>query len=153
MITILAAILAPFFISGFVDFWIKERTKRRLYRAGKGWAHMPAYLLHEHGWHWYITSIWVALLIVQVVVFGGPWQILLGAVLFYTEDLAYYIFTRVAYGGTEQREFLPAELPWLHGDLAWYRRLVGDRYPRRTFLIVYGLQWIIFIILLLLFLP
>ncbi|MDX9759627.1 MAG: hypothetical protein RBU27_10745 [Bacteroidota bacterium] len=153
MLTILAAILAPFFIAGFVDFWMKERTKRRLYRAGRGWAHMPRYLMHENGWHWYITGIWVALLMVQVIVFAGPWQILLGAVLFYTEDIAYYVFTRVAYGGTERREFLPAELPWLHGDFRWYRRLVGDRYPRRTFLIVYGAQWLVFIVLLFLLWP
>ncbi len=151
MIIILAAILAPYFISGFADFWIKERTKRRLYREGKGWADMPAYLLHEHGWHWYITSIWVVLLLVQVLVFGGPWQILLGVLIFSTEDIAYYVFTWIAFGGTEKREFLPAELPWLHGDLAFYRRIVGDLYPRRNFLIVYAVQWVIFVILLVAF--
>jgi MFS family permease len=153
MIAILAAILAPYFIAGFVDFWMKERTKRRLYREGKGWADMPAYLLHEHGWHWYITGIWIVLLIVQVVVLGGPWQILLGALLFYTEDLAYYIFTRIAYGGTEERKFLPPRLPWLHGNITAYRRLVGDDYPRRKFLIVYAGQWIAFAILFLAFQP
>jgi hypothetical protein len=148
MITLLAAVLAPYFISGFVDFWIKERTKRRLYRAGKSWADMPAYLLHEHGWHWYITSIWVVLLIVQVLLLGGPWQILLGVLIFSTEDIAYYVFTWIAFGGTEKGEFLPSEVPWLHGDIAVYRRLVGDNYPRRNFLIVYAAQWIVFVILL-----
>lgn len=147
MITILAAVLPPFFIAGFVDFWMKERTKRRLYRAGKGWADMPAYMMHEQGWHWYITAIWVALLVVQVTVFGGPWQILLGAALFSTEDVAYYTFTWVAYRGTERGEFLPAELPWLHGDIPLLKRLVGDRFPRRNFLLFYLGQWVAFVLL------
>ena len=144
MLTILAAVLPPFFIAGFVDFWMKERTKRRLKRLGKGWSDMPAYLMHEQGWHWYISGIWAALLIVQVAVFGGPWQILLGAVIFSTEDIAYYCFTWVAYRGTMRGEFLPAELPWLHGGIPLLRLLVGDRFPRRNFLLFYLAQWVLF---------
>jgi hypothetical protein len=153
-IQIAAGILVPYFVAGFVDFFFKERRKRLVYAAGGGWSDVPAYLKHDRGWHIWITAIWILLLLAAVFLAGWPWQILLGVLIFYTEDMAYYIFTLLFYRGTyDSRRFLPDHLPWLHGNIAAYIRIVGDRFPRRTFLRVYMLQWILLLTALLLFAP
>jgi hypothetical protein len=146
-----AGILTPYTIAGFVDFFFKERTKRRVYAEGGKWSDVPAYLKHEHGWHWWITLSWVVPQLAAVLLMNWPWQILFGPLIFYTEDLVYYILTFFVYGGTyDTRRFLPDHVPWLHGGLSFYARLVGDRFPRRTFLIVYALQWMLLTVCLIL---
>jgi hypothetical protein len=137
-------ILVPYLVAGFVDFFFKERVKRKVYRQGGGWSNVPAYLKHDRGWHWWITAIWITMLFADVLLLDWPVQILFGALIFYTEDLFYYIFTWLVYRGTyDTRKFLPADLPWLHGNIRGYMRIVGDRFPRRNFLRVYALQWIL----------
>lgn len=151
---IAAGILLPFFLAGYVDFHFKERTKRSLYAAGKKWSDMPRYLLHEHGWHWWITAIWIAGMLIEVLLLGLPWQLLFGGLLFYTEDIVYYLFTWLRFGGThDSGSFLPHELPWLHGDIPLYKRLTGDTFPRRRFLRIYAVQWILLLTALALFPP
>ena len=149
ILQLILGIFIPFLIAGFIDFFFKERKKRQLYAEGKTYNDMPAYLSHEKGWHLIIASIWIILQLTLVFLFGWPWQILLSAIIFYTEDIFYYLFTFIWYGGSDiDKEFLPKFVPWLHGNIEPYILLVGVDYPRSKFLIIYTLSWIIFLFIL-----
>jgi hypothetical protein len=141
---ILLAIFIPYFFAGTVDFVLKEVTKRQLFARGSKWNDMPRWLLHEHGWHVFITALWMLPHLMFVLVLQWPWQILLGWLVFYTEDAVYYLLTRIVYGGPyEGGRIFPPQLPWLHGNIGWYKRIVGESFPRKIFLRILALQYLL----------
>ena len=148
---ILAAIFIPYLIAGTVDFALKEVTKRRLFARGGSWSDMPSWLLHVHSWHVFITALWMLPHLIFVVVLDWPWQILLGWLVFYTEDAVYYLLTRIVYGGPyEGGRIFPPQLPWLHANIGLYKRLVGESFPRKIFLRILTLQYLLLAVALLL---
>jgi hypothetical protein len=152
-VRLLIGVAVPYLVAGLVDVAFKERIKRRILASGGRFSDLPSWLLHARGWHLYITGMWIALMLVEVLLLHWPWQILLGAVVFYTEDVAYYAFTWLLFGGTYgEGRFFPKQLYWLHGNIGWYKRLVGASFPLRNFLIVLALQYLLFAVLLVFFL-
>ncbi|MCZ7556709.1 MAG: hypothetical protein M5R41_09950 [Bacteroidia bacterium] len=148
---VLTGIFFPYLVAGTVDFTLKEVTKRRLFARGGLWSDMPRWLLHEHRWHIFITALWMLPQLILVLVFGWPWQIILGWLVFYTEDTVYYLLTRIVYGGPhEGGRIFPPQLHWLHGNIGWYKRIVGESFPRKNFLRILALQYLLLAIALLL---
>ena len=62
-------------------------------------------------------------------------------IAWYTEDVFYYLWDWFYFNRP-----LPKELPWLHGNIRLYKKLVGDNYPRTVFKKVWIVQFIIMII-------
>lgn len=148
-LAIITAILS-FAIAGFIDFFFKERLKRKIIADGGTYNDVPIYYEHTWwppGWHLKITSIWVILQLIAVLWLHAPYETWLSVIIFYTEDIFYYFWTWVWF---KTERFLPKELPWLHADISWYKKIVGEKYPLRNFLIVYGITLIIYIIILIL---
>ena len=151
LLEILAAIFIPYLIAGTIDFSFKEVTKRRLFARGGKWSEMPRWLMHGRGWHFYITSLWIFGYLLLVFVLNWPWQILLVWIAFYTEDVVYYLLTSLVYGGPyADKGLFPRQLYWLHGNIGWYKRIVGASFPRRNFLRVLALQYVLLALALLL---
>lgn len=143
-------ILPGFIIAGFIDFWFKERRKKKILDSGGSYNDMPPlfeHTWHPPGWHLKISSIWIIIMIIEVVWFNWGYEMFLQPIIFYTEDWFYYIFRYIWYGGYgEKKTILPDELPWLHADIPWYKAIVGERFPVENFNVVYILSWGILIV-------
>jgi hypothetical protein len=113
-----------------------------------GWKNINKKYLHENNWHLKTTSIWLIPLL--VLSFTNPLY-LSGLLIFWIEDLFYYILSYIFY-----RKWLPEELPWL---VYWdfFLRIGGkDRFihlpfpqfnmTRKRFLILMGIQVFLFTI-------
>ena len=138
-------ILIFYAYAGFFDFVTKEVTKQTLIQEyGTEYYYqnysklIPAVMRHSNEWWVWISLIWaIPILIISLTY---DWRFLSAFIIFYSEDIFYYIFTKIKFGS-----FTPKELPWLHGNISWYKKLVGDKFPRKNFYIVYILQIILFI--------
>ena len=150
MIEILV-ILIFFAYAGFFDFITKEVTKQDFIdQHGKEYflknysLLMPPVMSHSRGWFVWITLIWMLPIFVLSAIYD--WRFMSALLLFYTEDVFYYIYTYFTYG-----TFIPKEVPWLHAGMSWYKKIVGEKFPRKNFYIVYSIQIILFIIFWILF--
>jgi len=103
----------PFALSGFVDYFFKERSKQKV-----GWKNIP-HIYHHPQWLFIVIPIWMIGLLL-LAYFRSP-VYLVGFLMFYVEDWFYYLFTWMEFNLP-----MPDNLPWLHGDIKWLEKLVGD---------------------------
>ncbi len=111
-----------------------------------GFSKIDPKYLHENNWHLKITAIWF--IPMAVLSFINPLY-LSGFLIFWLEDLLYYVFQYIFY-----RKWLPDELPWL---VYWdFFLMIGgkDRFihipfpqfkmTKKRFLILAGIQLLLF---------
>jgi hypothetical protein len=111
-----------------------------------GWININPKYLHENNWHLKTTTIWLIPLI--LLSFINPFY-LSGLLIFWLEDLFYYILSYVFY-----RKWLPEELPWLvYWDFFLHiggkERFIHLPFPqfkmtRTRFLLLMGIQLFLF---------
>lgn len=130
---------ALYFVSGFVDFWFKERAIQKL-----GYRNIPKYFSHEEGWHYYIISIWVIPMVGFSIIYD--WKFLLCMIPFYTEDFIYFSLAYIFYG-----RWFQESVPYLHDNIGWYMKIVGKDFPRKNLYRIYSLQLSIAFVLFLIF--
>ena len=137
--TVLGLILLGYFISGTFDFLLLEKgAKEKLRREDKPYSTINPIFKYPQ-WVLICASIYIAIFI--ACAFTVHWAVLLGLIAWYTEDVFYYLWDWFYFNRP-----LPKELPWLHGNIKLYKKLVGDNYPRTIFKKVWVAQFIIMIL-------